>query len=751
MKQALNDGIFFSACTFADKLVTMSAGHPEDVLLLARCHVGQGSYRQALEALRKYRLFDPDSSVHLRDGFVHKSLNGSSAGTASLRPADKGRNHRTGPGEVGYSEGKVVGQHLMFDSMKGSMVSRSFNGDLETSGRLGRNAVPLAREVTSSATTPSFMTNAVDPSFIQSGEFRVEECSFGVENSFASSEATPKAGSEDDDRPQRLAGPSQPLDSFGTRCVWLQCHLLAAQCLAACNEDDECLLVLERAVGGEAGAEEAACQAMTLAQQYNAHQQRFNCQHHVAEQRGPVEHGSESHSAGVAHQKGPSGSKDEPVEQIIAPPSTVRSAPASNTTWASVHKDALSSHLPPPSSVMNSMAPPPNRTPKSVTRRAQEEGEEEQQHEQRLQWEIQMPQSTLSPSFTASTPNSSGFNGRVGSSEALNLRACCCALLGRVFDRHDKVTSAITWLILALRVDPYCADAFECLVTRHLLSATEEQEMLAHLPWRNPDDEWLRAYYATRLSPYDQTAMKLEKCGASLSDESETSAAPSSSSSASTPLAARDSKFDQKRHLGQQRQQQHPLCFTAATAAGIACRRFSHPAIACLLGGAVDQQGNDLADIARMMSDRGLNSGKHDLRGTALIGWSNEASQRRHEVPAGRVREPNVDLLAAKANLLWHQNDIPAAYAEARRAFDLEPLSDAVLPVLAAAMVELKLKAELFKYSHKVGCLILRHNRNPLLILTCPPHIFWKAGRSIPSSSDLVVCRWLLLPARVQE
>jgi hypothetical protein len=252
--------------------------------------------------------------------------------------------------------------------------------------------------------------------------------------------------------------------------------------------------------------------------------------------------------------------------------------------------------------------------------------------------------------------------------------------------------------------------------------------MLAHLPWRNPDDEWLRAYYATRLSPYDQTAMKLEKCGASLSDESETSAAPSSSSSASTPLAARDSKFDQKRHLGQQRQQQHPLCFTAATAAGIACRRFSHPAIACLLGGAVDQQGNDLADIARMMSDRGLNSGKHDLRGTALIGWSNEASQRRHEVPAGRVREPNVDLLAAKANLLWHQNDIPAAYAEARRAFDLEPLSDAVLPVLAAAMVELKLKAELFKYSHKlveayphraiswfaVGCYYLLVSKNEL-------------------------------------
>ena len=50
VKQALDDGVYFNACAFADKLVTLSAGLPEDVLLLARCHVAQGDYRQALEA-----------------------------------------------------------------------------------------------------------------------------------------------------------------------------------------------------------------------------------------------------------------------------------------------------------------------------------------------------------------------------------------------------------------------------------------------------------------------------------------------------------------------------------------------------------------------------------------------------------------------------------------------------------------------------------------------------------------------------
>ena len=44
--RALEDGVFFNACTFADKLVTLSCGEPEDVLLLARAHVAMGDHRQ---------------------------------------------------------------------------------------------------------------------------------------------------------------------------------------------------------------------------------------------------------------------------------------------------------------------------------------------------------------------------------------------------------------------------------------------------------------------------------------------------------------------------------------------------------------------------------------------------------------------------------------------------------------------------------------------------------------------------------
>ena len=51
VKQALDDGIFLNACAFADKLVTLSAGLAEDVLLLARCHVARGDHRQVSQSV----------------------------------------------------------------------------------------------------------------------------------------------------------------------------------------------------------------------------------------------------------------------------------------------------------------------------------------------------------------------------------------------------------------------------------------------------------------------------------------------------------------------------------------------------------------------------------------------------------------------------------------------------------------------------------------------------------------------------
>ena len=115
----------------------------------------------------------------------------------------------------------------------------------------------------------------------------------------------------------------------------------------------------------------------------------------------------------------------------------------------------------------------------------------------------------------------------------------------------------------------------------------------------------------------------------------------------------------------------------------------------------MDEHGNDLLDVARAMTE--LHSKEEAaLSSAAASTWENVALlQQRGAV--GRVREPNVSVLSAKANLLWHQHHVSAAYAEARRAYDSEPLNDTVLPVLIASMVELKLKPELFKCAHKVS------------------------------------------------
>ena len=147
-----------------------------------------------------------------------------------------------------------------------------------------------------------------------------------------------------------------------------------------------------------------------------------------------------------------------------APPAGAAGGAAAKAAWSSASSSSAGG--------TNSMAPPPSRTPKAL--RQQRGGSGGSGGSSR--------RPPLSSSSSSSNHPLAHFNGRAGGSEALDLRACCCALLGRVFDKRDKATKAVCWLTLALRVDPYCADAFECLASRHLLSAAEEQTLLGELP-----------------------------------------------------------------------------------------------------------------------------------------------------------------------------------------------------------------------------------------------------------------------------
>ena len=103
VKQALDDGIYFNACSFADKLVTMSAGLPEDVLLLARCHVAQGDHRQALDALRKYRLFDADTLLLFDQDGNNPAMNHSATtGSAGAGGLSGEKSHHAGGSQGGH-------------------------------------------------------------------------------------------------------------------------------------------------------------------------------------------------------------------------------------------------------------------------------------------------------------------------------------------------------------------------------------------------------------------------------------------------------------------------------------------------------------------------------------------------------------------------------------------------------------------------------------------------------------------------
>ena len=184
------------------------------------------------------------------------------------------------------------------------------------------------------------------------------------------------------------------------------------------------------------------------------------------------------------------------------------------------------------------------------------------------------------------------------------------------------------------------------LVSRRLLSSDEEEQLVGCLPWIDGTDDWLRALCAARLTSHHWRPASSHPAG-------------DGTTLGATLTGARGGDTDD---------------------------RFAHPALAPLLGVGT---GGDCGD------QEDGDDGKQD----------ESAATRADPIMADwrqRQREPNVHVLAAQAELLWSQHDSQGAHSAARKAFELEPLCDAALPVFLASMVELGLKQDLFLTAHQV-------------------------------------------------
>jgi|MDSW01.3.fsa_nt_gb anaphase-promoting complex subunit 6 len=74
-------------------------------------------------------------------------------------------------------------------------------------------------------------------------------------------------------------------------------------------------------------------------------------------------------------------------------------------------------------------------------------------------------------------------------------------LRGKSLEALGNRASAKKWFKLALIADPFCFEAFEALISNHMLTAEEEQKLLANLRIK-PEDDWLRFLYNTMCKEF---------------------------------------------------------------------------------------------------------------------------------------------------------------------------------------------------------------------------------------------------------
>jgi anaphase-promoting complex subunit 6 len=85
----------------------------------------------------------------------------------------------------------------------------------------------------------------------------------------------------------------------------------------------------------------------------------------------------------------------------------------------------------------------------------------------------------------------------------VSLQAAICFLKGQAYEALENRSKASSWYQKALHYDIYCYEAFDRLVSNHMLTHCEESELLKSLSFTE-DSEWLKQLYTCKLLKYNQ-------------------------------------------------------------------------------------------------------------------------------------------------------------------------------------------------------------------------------------------------------
>ncbi|KAL6538302.1 Cell division cycle protein 16 [Orobanche gracilis] len=90
-----------------------------------------------------------------------------------------------------------------------------------------------------------------------------------------------------------------------------------------------------------------------------------------------------------------------------------------------------------------------------------------------------------------------------GDDREINIISAICFLRGKAYEALENRAQARLWYKAAIRADPLCYEALECLIEGHMLTCEEETTLLATLQF-GPEDGWLSSFYSCLVKKYDK-------------------------------------------------------------------------------------------------------------------------------------------------------------------------------------------------------------------------------------------------------
>ncbi|KAF2314404.1 hypothetical protein GH714_026063 [Hevea brasiliensis] len=93
-----------------------------------------------------------------------------------------------------------------------------------------------------------------------------------------------------------------------------------------------------------------------------------------------------------------------------------------------------------------------------------------------------------------------------GEDREINISSAICFLRGRAYEALENRAQARQWYKAAIKADPLCYEALECLIENHMLACEEETSLLSSLQF-GPEDGWLSSFYSCLIKKYDKESV----------------------------------------------------------------------------------------------------------------------------------------------------------------------------------------------------------------------------------------------------